>query len=178
MEWVLECVPSWPNARGCRASGTASHRDKAQRGYNQWTRRHRAESIPILKWLQAPGNGASRRSCCDARDRMWHCQNRWDARQSSSPGGNLSSTQPKTTGNKVLNTWWQPKAFNEFNFYLFGIVRNVVVGIDKEDVLGFEVGVSQLVVVQETDGVRQLVANMTYLVQRVRLVVVVLLKFE
>lgn len=58
---------------------------------------------------------------------------------------------------------------------LFRIIGNVKVRVDKEDILRFEVCVRELVVVQESDGVAQLVSNVPDLVQRIRLVVVVFL---
>lgn len=61
--------------------------------------------------------------------------------------------------------------------YLFRVVGDVKVRIDKENVFGFQVRVGQLVVVKESHGVRQLIANVSDLVQRVRLVIVVLLLF-
>jgi hypothetical protein len=61
--------------------------------------------------------------------------------------------------------------------HLFGVVGDVKVRVDKENVFGLQVRVGQLVVVQESNGVRQLVANVPHLIQRVRLVVVVLLCF-
>lgn len=61
--------------------------------------------------------------------------------------------------------------------HLFGVVGDVKVRVDKENVFGLQVRVGQLVVVQESNGVRQLVADVTHLIQRVRLVVVVLLCF-
>lgn len=59
--------------------------------------------------------------------------------------------------------------------HLFWVVGDVKVRVDKENVFGLQVRVGQLVVVEESDGVRQLVANVTHLVQRVRLIIVVLL---
>ena len=177
MEWVREFAPSWPDVRGCRASGTRWHRDRAQRGCNRWTKRRMAASSPIREWLQAPDNGASRRSCCDVRDRKWRCQNRSNAHRSFSLGGNLSSTKENNC-KKQVNFIVQQRR-NEratiFSTCLFRIVRDIKLRVDKEDVLRFEVRVRQLVIVQETNGIRQLVANMTHLVQGVRLVVVVLL---
>jgi hypothetical protein len=61
--------------------------------------------------------------------------------------------------------------------HLFRVVGDVKVRIDKENVFGFQVRVGQLVVVKESHGVRQLIANVSDLVQRVRLVIVVLLLF-
>ena len=59
--------------------------------------------------------------------------------------------------------------------YLFRVVLDVVVGADEEDVLRLEVGVRQLGAVHEADRVAELVADVAHLVQRVRLVVVLLL---
>ena len=58
---------------------------------------------------------------------------------------------------------------------LFRIVRNIKVRVDKKDVLRLQVRVGQLVVMEEPDGVRELIANMADLVQRIRLVIVIFL---
>ena len=60
-------------------------------------------------------------------------------------------------------------------FHLFGIVSDVEIGIDEEDVLRFQVGVGQFIVVEESDGVGELVADVPHLLQRVGLVIVILL---
>ena len=55
------------------------------------------------------------------------------------------------------------------------IVADFPIGGHEEDVLRLEVGVGQLAVVQEPDGVAQLIRNVSNLVQRVRVVVVLFL---
>lgn len=59
--------------------------------------------------------------------------------------------------------------------FLLGIVVDVVVRVDKQDVLGLEVRVRQLVLVQEQHGVDQLVRDVAHVLYRIALVVVVLL---
>lgn len=61
------------------------------------------------------------------------------------------------------------------NSHLFRVVRHLPVGADKEDVLWLEVGVGQLALVEELDGVAHLVGYVPDLVQRVGVVVVLLL---
>lgn len=53
---------------------------------------------------------------------------------------------------------------------------DLVVAVDEQDVLGLEVGVRELVVVQEQHAVDQLVRDVPRLLQGVRLVVVVFLQ--
>ena len=81
--------------------------------------------------------------------------------------------QPKMIRNQGRHDVSSPKR-RRFR-HLFRVVGDVKVRVDKENVFGLEVRVGQFVVVQEPDGVGQLVANMANLFQRVRLVVVVLL---
>lgn len=59
--------------------------------------------------------------------------------------------------------------------HLLGIVRQGVVGVSEEDVLRLEIGVGEFVVMEELDGVTQLVGNVSDLIEGVWTVVVVLL---
>lgn len=59
--------------------------------------------------------------------------------------------------------------------FLLGVVVDVVVRVDKQYVLGLEVSVRELVLVQEQHRVDQLVRDVAYMVYRVALVVIVLL---
>lgn len=53
---------------------------------------------------------------------------------------------------------------------------DLVVAVDEQNVLWLEVGVRELVVVQEQHGVDELVGDVPHLLQRVGLVVVVFLE--
>ena len=55
------------------------------------------------------------------------------------------------------------------------VVADFPVGGDEQDVLRLEVGVGQFAVVQEPDGVAKLIRDVSDLVQRVRVVVVLFL---
>ena len=70
----------------------------------------------------------------------------------------------------------QPSPKLTRNLYFFRVVGGLPVGGDEEDVLGLEVGVGELALVQELDGVDQLVRDVPHLLQRVRMVVVLFLK--
>lgn len=59
--------------------------------------------------------------------------------------------------------------------HLLGIVRQGVVGVSEEDVLRLEIGVGEFVVMEELDGVTQLVGDVSDLIEGVWTVVVVLL---
>lgn len=56
------------------------------------------------------------------------------------------------------------------------IVADLPVGGDEEDVLRLQIGVRQLAVVQEPDGVAELVRDVPDLVQRVGMIVVLFLQ--
>lgn len=60
--------------------------------------------------------------------------------------------------------------------YLFTIVSAVVIRVDEQDILGLEIRVREFVIVQELDGVAELIAHVPDVIQRVRLVTVISLE--
>ena len=138
------------------------------------------------KWLQVPDSAWWTRWCCDVRDRTWRCQSQWDAHLSAWPFGSPFSASKDTKEKFLLTTWVHRRVCDEDtaavrarrvpNSYLFGIVRYVEIRVNEENVFRLQIRVRQLVVVEEPYGVRELIANMAHLVQRVRLVIVVLLR--
>lgn len=61
---------------------------------------------------------------------------------------------------------------------LLRIVDDIRVGIHKQNVLGLQVCVSQVIVVKKLDSTAQLPANVTHLIQVIRLIAVVLQEVE
>merc|ERR1719222_490375 len=61
---------------------------------------------------------------------------------------------------------------------LFRIVGDVEIGINEEDVLRFQVRMGQFIVMKESHSVGELVTDMSDLLQRVRLVIVIFQKVE
>jgi len=59
---------------------------------------------------------------------------------------------------------------------LFRIVGDVEIGINEEDVLRFQVRMGQFIVMKESHSVGELVTDMSDLLQRVRLVIVIFLQ--
>lgn len=92
---------------------------------------------------------------------------------------NKNKTEKKSQGQTTLVHAFEQcetKEMRSVFYYLFRIVGDVEIGINEEDVLRFQVRMGQFIVVKESHSVGELVTDMSDLLQRVRLVIVIFLQ--